>query len=432
MQVSVEKISSVQRRLTITVPADQVEVAYNKQMNQLAAKANIKGFRPGKAPMQVIQQRFGDDARKEALGEVIQQALYEAIAQNNLRPINTPQVEPKMMLANQPLEFTASFEVLPEVESVKFSLDKIEKPIVEIKEEDLNRVIDQLRKQYTKWQVVDRAAKENDRLVIDYYAIFEGKSDADNKIQNFPLELGSKVMLPGFEEGLIGMKSGEERKLQLTFPKEMTQDEKAGKPIEFVVTAKQVFEADMPVLDDKFVKQLGVKSGAADDLKKQISQSLEQERDRLVKEKLKEQIFRQLLDLNPIEVPASLIAREAKNIHDEVYPQHEHHDHHQHSDEETKSFNEIARKRVVLSLLISEYTNQNKLKIDDAMVEKRIQEIASAYENPQEVVQWLSAKERRQGIESQVMEDQVLDKLMQGVPVNEKQMSYADLKGIRI
>lgn len=429
MSVSVEKVSKNECKLTFVVPADQVEAAYTKQINQLASKASIKGFRPGKVPMNVIQQRFGDEARKEAMSEVIQNALYEAIAKNNLRPVSTPRVEPKAMLAGQPLEFTASFEVLPELAAIQFNLAAIEKPVVEVKEEDLARVMEQLRKQYTKWQLVDRAAGLEDRVVIDYYAIFEGKSDADNKIQNFPLELGGKVMLPGFEDGLVGAKAGDECKLNLAFPKDL-KDDKAGKPIEFVVNVKQVFEADMPALDDQFAKQLGIKSGSMEDLKQQIKQSLEQERDRLVKEKLKEQIFGKLLEQNPIDVPKSLVAREAKNIHDEMYPQH--HDHHQHSDEETAAFNEVAKKRVALGLLIAEYAKQAKLTADKAKIEKRILEIASAYENPQEVIEWLSSSERRSGIEAQVAEDMVLDKLMEGLPVTEKTMSYAELKGIQI
>lgn len=429
MSVSVEKVSNNECKLTFVVPADQVEAAYTKQISQLASKASVKGFRPGKVPMNVIQQRFGDEARKEAMSEVIQSALYDAIAKNNLRPVSTPRVEPKAMLAGQPLEFTASFEILPELAAIQFNLDSIEKPVVEVKEEDLTRVLEQLRKQHTKWQLVERAAGQHDRVVIDYYAIFEGKSDADNKIQNFPLELGGKVMMPGFEDGLLGAKAGDERKLDLTFPKDL-KDDKAGKPIEFVVTIKQVFEAEMPALDDKFAKQLGIKSGSIEDLKQQIKQSLEQERDRLVSEKLKEQIFGKLLEQNPIDVPKSLVAREAKNIHDEMYPQH--HDHHQHSDEETTAFNEIAKKRVALGLLIAEYAKQAKLTADKAKVEKRILEIASAYENPQEVIEWLSSNERRGGIEAQVAEDMVLSKLMEGLPVTEKAMSYAELKGIQI
>lgn len=432
MQVSVEKVSNVERRLTIIVPADQVEEAYTKQINDLAKKANIKGFRPGKAPISYVQQRFGDDARKEVISEIIQKSLYAAISEQKLRPVNTPRVEPKTILANQPLEFIASFEVLPEIEQVKFSMESLEKLKVDVTAEDVARVIEQLRKQHTKWHVVDRAAKEKDRVVIDYDSIFEGKADTDNKIQNFPLELGSKMMLPGFEEGLLGAKVNEERTLHLTFPADFSIKERAGKAIDFVVQIKQVLEAEMPELNDTFVKKLGVKSGQLEDLQAQIKQSLEQERDRLIKEKLKEQVFRQLLELNPLDVPSSLISQEAKNIHDEIYPPHQPHDHHHHTDEETATFHDIARKRVALGLLLAEYAKQAELKTDKDRVHQRIKEISAVYENPQEVIAYLSADEHIKNIEAQVMEDQVLEKLMTNVAVTEKVMSYAELKGIEL
>ncbi len=432
MQVSVEKVSNVERKLTIVVPANQVEEAVAKQVTQFAQKANIKGFRPGKAPISYIKQHYGEDMRREAMSKVIQDALYSALTEQKMNPVSTPEVEPKAMLADQPLEFVASFEVLPEITNIEFKIDTLEKPAVDVTDEDLNRVIEQLRKQYTKWAVVDRAATDKDRVVLDYYAVYEGKADTENKVQNFPLELGGKQMLPGFEEGLVGCKPGDEKTLSLSFPADFGDATRAGKPVDFVVTVKQVFEAEAPALDADFVKRLGIKGGEVEELTKQIRQSLEQERDRLVKEKLKEQIFKQLLEQNPLEVPKALVSREAKNIHDEVYPQHQHHDHHQHSDEEMGAFNDVAKKRVALGLLIAEFARLKSVKPDVAKVEARILEIAAAYENPKEVVEWLSSQERRGGIEAQVMEDQVLDKLMEGVTVLDKTMSYAELKGIRI
>lgn len=432
MQVSVEKVSNVERRLTIVVPSSKLEEAYTVQINRFAKKANIKGFRPGKAPISYIQQRFGQDARNEALSDVIQEALYEAIRSNALNPIDTPRVEPKAIAPGQPLEFVASFEVLPEIENVLFALENIEKLNVDVTSTDIDYVVKQLSKQYTKWKVVDREAATNDRVVIDFTPIIDGKEEDDKKAQNLPLELGSNAMLPGFEDGLIGAKAGEDRHLKLTFPDDFPVKEQAGKPVEFKVNVKQVFAADVPELNEAFVHQLGVKSGKIEDLNQQIQQSLELERDRLVKESLKNQVFQHLLDQNPLEVPRSLVAREAKKIHDEVYPQHQHHDHHDHSEEEMTQFNEIAKKRVALGLLISEFAKKSELKPDLSRVQKRIQEIASAYESPQEVVEWLSSEGRRSGIEAQVLEDLVLEKLLEGVPVKEKSISYAELKGIRI
>lgn len=430
MQVSVEKISNVERKLTITVPVEKIEEAFTTQINNYAKQSNLKGFRPGKAPLNFIKQRFGAEAYKDALNEIIQKSLDQALKNENLRPISLPQIEAKTMAQNEPLEYTASFEVLPEMGDIKLTLETVEKPLVEITDEDITRVIEQLRKQFTKWKVVDRPAKEHDRVVIDYSAKL--KDQEEKKVHDYPLELNSGTMIPGFEAGLIGAHAEETRKLQLAFPKDFRDAQMAGEEVEFTVLVKQVFEADMPEIDENFVKQLGVVSGEIDELRKQIRQTLEQERDRLVREKMKEQVFKALLEQNELEVPPSLVKNEAKNIHDEMYPQHkEAHDHH-HSDEEMSGFQDIAKKRVALGLLIAEYAKQAKLKADEGRVVKRIQEIALAYEKPHEVIAWLSSNEQRQGIEAQILEDQVMEKLLDEVTIADKEMSYADLKGIQL
>ncbi len=432
MQVSVEKVNNVLRRLTIIVPVDQIEEAYASKMNHFIKTANIKGFRPGKAPRSYVEERFGKDARQEALGDVMRNAFVEAVKEQNLKPVSAPQIEAKTVLANQPFEFVASFEVLPDIEKINFAMNAIEKLVVNITEKDVDQVIDQLCKQHAKWNAVDRVTKENDRVVIDYHAVLEGKADLENKIEKYPLILGSKTMIPGFEEGLLGVKVGDEKALHLTFPEDFPVKDKAGKPVEFIVQVKQVFEANIPALDEEFIKRLGIPSGQLEDLKSQINKLLTQERDRLVKEKLKEQVFNQLLEQNPLEVPNALIADEAKNIHDEIYPQHQHHDHHQHTEQETEAFKLIAKKRIALGLLINAYAKEVDIKPDADEVRQRIQDIAAAYEHPEEVIQWLSTDEqRRSGIEGQVIEDQVLNKLMEHIPVTEKTLSYADLKGVR-
>ena len=378
MQVSVEKVSNVLRRLTIVVPASEVEAAYDRQINRIGKQANIKGFRPGKAPMSFVKQRFGAEARQEALNEIIQTTLAEALKDEQLKdekltPISMPQIALKTVQADQPLEYTASFEVLPELSEIKFSLETLEKPQVEVTDSDVNHVLDQLIKQHTEWHVVERPAVLNDRVVIDYHAIYEGKEDIENKVQRFPLELGSKVMIPGFEDGLLGILAGEERNLSLAFPEDFKIEDKAGKPVDFVIKANQVFEANSPAMDEDFIKRLGVETGQLDDLKKQIKDSLTQECNRLVKEKTKEQVFQALIEQNVIDVPDSLVQREAKTIHDEMHP--DHHDHHDHSPAELSAFNEIAKKRVILGLLIAEFAKKSNIKPEKDRVEQRIQEI---------------------------------------------------------
>lgn len=396
MQVSVEKISSVERRLTIIVPSNVVEEKVTEQINNFAKNASIKGFRPGKAPLSFIRKRYGADARQQALGEVIETSLKNAINQEKLRPISTPQVEPKVMAPDQPLEFTASFEILPEIGEVKINLDQVDKLQVTITDADIDHVVHQIQKQYTKWNKVDRDVQSKDRVVIDYHAIFEGKEDEENKVKDYPLEINGNTMLPGFEEGLLGAKANDEVNLNLKLPDDFHDKEKAGKPIEFVVKVKQVYEAEEPKLDEDFMKQLGIADGKVETLREQIKSTLILERDRLVTEKLKEQVFTKLLEQNAIEVPQSLINDEAKRIHNEIYPHHGKEDHH-HTPEENGAFLEAGRKRVALGLLLGEYARQADIKADPDRVKKRIEEISTAYEQPDEVIKWLSSEEGRSG-----------------------------------
>lgn len=427
MQVSVEKLSNVEHRLTITVPVDTVEQAYKNKISSFAKKANIKGFRPGKAPLGVIKQQFGQDAQHQVFNELIESAIKEAIEETKLNPVNVRQVTPKTIKVDQPLEFTVIFEVFPNIEKVQCEIGSIEKLSVDITPQDVSRVIEQLIKQHTKWKPVDRPAQAKDRVLIDYTSIFEGKEETDKKVQNFPLEIGGKVMIPGFEDGLTGAVAGEERKLQLHFPDDFHIKEQAGKPVEFVVSVKKVYEAEVPVLNGEFIQKLGIKSGKEEDLQQQITKSLEQERDRVVRNHLKEQVFTKLLEQNSLDIPHSMIEREARHLHDEVY-QHDH-DHHKHTEEEMKTFESLAKKRVIIGLLIAEIVKKEQLVADNNKVAERIQEIANSYEKPEEVIQWLSSnKENLTNIQAQVMEDQVINKLIEQAAVVEKTMSYAELK----
>ncbi len=428
MEVSIEKVSHLERKLTIVVPEDQVTAAYDKEIQALVSRADIKGFRPGKAPRGVVESRFGGAARQEALSHVMQIAFHEAIRTHGLQPINTPHIEAKPLLAGQPLQFTASFEVLPELPKLKLNLEHIEKPVAEVKEEDIERVIASLQKQHTKWHAVQRGAGEHDRVVISYRMLVADEKE-EVASEQVPLELGSKTMLPGFEEGLLGAKADEKRTLRLTFPSDWHDKQRAGKAIECHIEVKSVYEPEIPAVDAQFAKQLGIQSGAVDDLKSQIRESLTQECHRLVQEKLKEQVFGQLIEQNPIEVPASLVMREAGRMHHEM---HQHSGACDHGEQELSPFKAIAQKRVALSLLISGYAKEMQLIPDQARVMKQVEELAFAYENPEEVKAWLlSQKEYRSNIEARVLEEMVLEKLMVEIPVKEKPMSYVELKGIR-
>lgn len=432
MSVLVEKVSSVKRKLTIVVPSEKIQQAYSHEIDAIAKKAkNLKGFRPGKAPMSYIQKHFGAEAQQQALSRVIQDSLFTALQEEKINPINTPEVEPKLNSMDQSFEFTASFEVLPDIEKIVFSAKPIEKITVDVTSQDVDAVIEKLRKQYGKWDEVQRAAAEGDRVVVDFTTHYEGQANSDEVTKGYPVELGAGTMIPGFEAGLLGATAGEERVLNLTFPTDMTDEKRAGKPVTIRATVKQVLSANLPVIDAEFVKKLGVASGQLDELQAQIKESLGKESERVVKDKLKEQIFNQLLEQNSFEVPPSLVAKEAVHIHDEIYA-HRDHDHHQHSEGELKQYEEAATKRVCIGLIMNHYIQQEKLKVDSQRVSARIQEIAAIYEKPEEIVKWLSQGKQLQDIESQVLEDQIIDKLLEGAPITEKKMNFSELKGMKI
>jgi len=426
MQVSVESPSKLERRLTIIVPITKLNEVYDKRIAKLAKNAKIAGFRPGKAPLNIIKQHYGDSARQEALSDVIQSSLYDAINQEKLNPVGVPTVEPKMVAPDQPLEFIATFEVLPEIENLRFDVTTLEKHVATITQEDIERVINHLRSQHGQWKKVDRAAQEKDQLVIDFRGSINQVPFAGGEAHEFPIVLGSKSMIPGFEEGIIGMKAGDEKVIQITFPTDYPSAEVAGKVADFAIKALRVSESELPEVNDNFVKKLGVKSGNLTDLQAEIQKNLERELQRVISSKLKTQVFDKLLEQNALEIPKALIEREANRIHDEVHPHHGHN--HSHTEGEMATFNEAAKRNVALGLLVAEVVKQHKISTDKTRVQSYLAQQASAYENPAEVMEWYAKNKRAYAeIEMQVLEDQVIETLLKDVQVTEKTVSYNEL-----
>lgn len=427
MQVSVEAPSKIQRRVTVVVPVQTLDSAYDKRIEKLSRTAKINGFRPGKVPLDVIKQRFGDSARQEALSDVIQSSLYSAIDQEKLNPVSTPTVEPKAVVPGQPLEFVATFEVFPEITAVSFNAPEIEKQISTIKDEDVERVIGHLREQHTTWNKVDREAQEKDQVFIDFRGTIDGVAFSGGEAHDYPIIIGSKSMIPGFEEGIIGGKAGEDKIVKVTFPESYFAKEVAGKEAEFAIKIIKVTEPKMPTVDADFITKLGIKSASLEDLKAEIRKNLERELERVVKMKLKTQVFDKLLEQNPIEIPKALIDREAERIHNELHPHHHGHDH-GHTEAEMKMFNEAAKRNVSLGLIIGEFVKLNQITPDKDRIKTFIDSVSAAYENPAEVAKWYSTNKRALAeVEMQVLEEQVVEKLLEGVKVTEKMLSYNEL-----
>jgi len=426
MQVSVEAPSKLERKMTVVVPVEQVKQAFDKRIASRAKKAKIDGFRPGKVPVNIILQRFGDSALQEARSDVIQSSLYEALDQEKLFPVATPQVEPTVMEDDKPLEYVVTFEVAPEVDNVKLDLTSFEKQTASIQDEDIDKVLNHLEMQHQQWKKVDRAAKDKDQVILDFSGSIDGVIFPGGEAHAYPIVIGSNTMIPGFEEGIVGINAGEEKVLKITFPETYFAKEVAGKEAEFKVKAITVSEPKPLNYDEAFIKRLGIKDGSLESLRSEIRRNLERECDRVIKLKLKNQVFDILLEQNPIEVPKSLVEQEAARIHDEVHPHHG--QQHHHTAEENESFAKMGERNVKLGLLVRHLIADRKVVPNKDKINAQIASMASAYENPAEVINWYkNDKKAYSQVEAQVLEDQLIETLLENVQIKEKNISYNEL-----
>lgn len=425
MQVSVENTSALERRMTIGVPAERIETEVNKRLQQTARKAKIPGFRPGKVPMSVIRQRYEDGARQEALGDLIQATFYEAVVEQKLNPAGAPSVEPKTFEKGKDLEYIATFEVFPEFTVAGFESISVERLSADVADSDLDNMLEILRKQNVSFEVVDRAAQNEDQLNIDFVGKIDGEAFAGGSATGTQLVLGSGRMIPGFEDGLVGAKAGEERVLNLTFPEDYQNLELAGKTAEFTVTVNTVSAPTLPELNETFFKQFGIKETNIEGFRTEVRKNMERELRQAIKSKVKNQVMDGLLAANPIEVPKALMENEVNrlrvqavqqfggNIKPDQLP--------------AELFEEQAKRRVELGLIVAEVVKQFDLKPEDTRVRELIQEMASAYQEPEQVVAWYYKNEQQMNeVRSVVLEEQVVDTVLQKASVTDKAVSYEE------
>ena len=425
MQVSVESTSALERRLTIGVPAERIESEVTKRLQQTARRAKVPGFLPGKVPMSVIRQRYEDSARQEALGDLIQSSFYEAIVAEKLNPAGAPSVEPKVFEKGKDLEYVATFEIYPEIQVAGFEGITVERPQAEVSEADVDNMLDILRKQNTRFEAVERAAENGDQLNIDFVGKIEGEAFAGGSAKGTALVLGSGRMIPGFEDALVGAKAGEERVITPTFPEDYQNLELAGKTAEFTVTVNAVAAPVLPELNEQFFALFGASEGGLEGFRAEVRKNMERELRQAIKSKVKNQVMEGLLAANPVELPKALVANEVQrlrvqavqqfggNIKPEQLP--------------AELFEEQAKRRVSLGLIIAEVVKQAELKPDDARVRELIEEMASAYQEPEQVVAWYYKNDQQLNeVRSVVLEEQVVDTVLQKANVTDKAVSYED------
>lgn len=425
MQVSVENTSALERRMTIAVPAERVENEVNKRLQQTAKRAKVAGFRPGKVPMSVIRQRFEADARQEAFGDLVQASFYEAIVEQKLNPAGAPAVEPKSFEKGKDLEFVAIFEVFPEFTVAGLESINVERLSAEVADSDLDSMLEVLRKQNTRFEAVERAAQVDDQVNIDFVGKVDGEAFAGGSAKGTQLVLGSGRMIPGFEDGLVGAKAGEERVVNVTFPEDYQNLDLAGKAAEFTITVNSVSAPVLPELNEEFFAQFGIKESTLEGFRTEVRKNMERELRQAIKTKVKNQVMDGLLAANPIEAPKALLENEVNrlrvqavqqfggNIKPEQLP--------------AELFEEQAKRRVALGLIVAEVVKQYDLKPDDAKVREMIEEMASAYQEPEQVIAWYYKNDQQMNeVRSVVLEEQVVDTVLQKATVTDKSVSYEE------
>ncbi len=431
MQVSIETTSGLERRLTVGVPAERVDAEVNTRLQKAARNVRLDGFRPGKVPMKIIRQRFGAGVRQEVLGEVMSQSFQEAVIQEKLRPAGQPSIEPKNLEAGKDLEYVATFEVFPDVDVADMSGFDVEKVVATVEDGDIDNIIEVFRKEQGSWDVVERAAADGDTVNIDYVGTKDGEEFTGGSAQGSDLELGSGRMIEGFEAGIGGMKAGEEKTLSLSFPDEYHNEDLKGAAVEFNVTLNTVKERVLAELDAELFTKYGVEDGDLAKFREEIGENMARELKNAITANLKQQVMDAVIKAHEsLEIPRALLQQEIGAMRQQMLQQFGGMGN-QELDLESllpeEMFKDKAEPRVKLGLILSEMISKDKLQADPEKVRAAIEEMASTYQDPEEVINYYySNQEQLSSVESKVLEDQVVEKLLESANIKESECSYQE------
>ncbi|MBK1732533.1 trigger factor [Thiococcus pfennigii] len=425
MQVSVETGEGLQRRMKVALPAEQIEAELDKRLKELARTARLSGFRPGKVPLQVLRRRYQDQLRHEIIGDLVPSVFAEAITQESLNMAGRPTIEPLVSPADGQYGFTAVFEVFPEIELADLAGRTVRRPQVEVTDADVDEVVQRLREQRKTWQAVERPAQAKDRVVVDYQGQIDGADFDSGKGSDVPVELGSGRLMAGFEEGLVGAGAGEERDLELTFPEDHPNSLLQGKTARFAVTVKEVSEPVLPEVDEAFVQSFGIAEGGVEKLYRDVRENLERERRQRTAARVKSEVMDVLMETHSVALPEALLRDEIQSLKKQATEGLQGAGKIELPDE---LFEDAARRRVTLGLILREIVQRREIQVDADRVRAAVEDLAASYESPEEVIRYYYADPKRlAAIESQVMEDQVVDALLASLTVEEVPMSFHEL-----
>ena len=425
MQVTVETTAGLERKMRVVIPSERVEVQVTEKIKQTAKQAKINGFRPGKVPLREVKRRFGAGIRQEVSSEMIQSTYGEALQKEDISPAGMPKIEEVNIEEGKDLEYTAVFEVFPEIEVSGLESIEVERLSSSIEDADLEKMIGTLREQRLVYAETDRAAAEKDQVNLDFEGFLEDEPFEGGKAEGTDLVLGSGSMIPGFEDGLTGLKADEEKDLKLTFPENYQAENLAGQEVLFKIKVNKVSEPELPELNDEFFEQFDVKEGGIEAFRKEVTNNMKRELDSAIKAKVKDQVMDGLSDTNEVDLPQSLIDQEVNRMRQEAVQQFGGGAQFDPSMLPAEMFSEQAQKRVKIGLIVSAIVDKNSLEADAETVRETIEEMASTYQEPEEVINYYYSNEQQLSqIQNMVLEGQIVDFVLDSAKVTDKTVSY--------
>ncbi len=425
MQVSIETTSGLERRMTVGVPAEEIDKEVTQRLQKASQTVRIDGFRKGKIPAKVIKQRFGPGVRQEVVGEALSRTFYEAVSKEELRPAGQPAIEPVKDEEGADLEYIATFEVYPDVELQDFAQISITRPVATVSDDDLTDMVENLRKQRASWDTVERAAADGDQVNIDYKGTQSGEEFPGGTAEASDLVLGSDRMIPGFEEGVVGLSAGEEKTISLTFPEDYHAEDLRGAAVEFAVKVSAVKEQTLPELNDEFYEQFGVKEGGEEKFQEEIRSNMERELETAIKNKVKSRLMSKLQELHAVDIPKALLSNEIQALRQQMVGQFGGAQQMDMSIFPDELFADEAGKRVSLGLLMAEIVKAAEITVDNDKVKAFIEDRAASYDDPEQVIQYhYSNEELLNSVQSAVMEEQVVDHVLDQAEVADEATDY--------
>lgn len=431
MQNTQESQSSLERRIDIAVAISEIEKDVEARLKKMARTVKMPGFRPGKVPFKLVAQNYGPQARSEAIGAAIERAFADKVNQDGVRVAGYPSIEPKEAANAETLEFSAVFEVYPVVAIGDVSAKEIERPVLSVTDAEVDKTLEVLRKQRTTYEVVERAAADGDRVVIDFTGRKDGEVFEGGKADGFSFVVGAGSMLKDFETAVLGLKAGESKTFDMTFPEDYHAKNLAGQAVQFEVTVKQVEEPSLPPVDENLAKALGIADGNLEKMRAEIRTNLEREVKRRLQTKVKEVVMNVLLEATPLEVPKALVTTESQQLAENAR-----------RDLETRGldvknipveaswFLEQAERRVKLGLIMAELVKSQELYSKPEQIRALVEEFAQSYEDPAEVVGWYySQPQRLAQAEALVIEENVVEWVLNSAKTIEKALSFDELMG---